>query len=755
MISYFRLGLSTILGVFLVAAVTPIPQAFIQEIPQHASSIHRLTGTIQLVEVLSDGTVQVYSGGMWWRREKERWDKLASIPVGTEERFHFPDLAGRALQIPVPAREVRQLFRFGTTNYLITARQLITVSPAGLRSIEIPESGQARQLAVSPQGELWLASTVGLHRWTGVAWEASRVTDSVGRVWTSGEVLGVAFDVQRRMWIATRAGVGRREQGQWTFFEGRDGLPWNDFTGVAAGEEGVVWFGTRLGAIRFNGQEWQYRQGARWLPSDEVVQVAVNAAGDAWFATPAGLGCIERRPYNLAAKADFYEQEIDRHLRRTPYGYVSSASLKAAGDKSSAQLEDDDNDGLWTAMYGAGECFAWAATRDPQAKQRAKKAFEALRFLQVVTQGGKPSPPSGYIARSIRSVQLPDPNIGRLEADRQTQAQHDTLWKIYEPRWPRSADGNWYWKGDTSSDELDGHYFLYAQYFELCADTPEEKGRVAEVVRGLTDHLVSHGFSLVDVDGKPTRWGFYGPETLNRDRYWWIERGINSLSMLSYLAVAEHVTGDPKYGAISRELVERHGYAQNAMVPKIQMGVGSGNQSDDEMSFMCFYNLLRFSKNEALKSQLRLAFHVLWALEEPEMNPFFNFAYAAVGLGQSITTQWGRFDLSPWPQWLEDSATTLRGMPLDRISWNAQNSHRLDVSRLPRQNSIDLISPDSKARGWRVNRKVVPVENRDFHHWNTDPWELDYSGSGHSLGSGAVFLLPYYMGLYHGFVQKP
>ncbi|MCJ7638688.1 MAG: hypothetical protein MUO70_02185, partial [Euryarchaeota archaeon] len=32
---------------------------------------------------------------------------------------------------------------------------------------------------------------------------------------------------------------------------------------------------------------------------------------------------------------------------------------------------DSDNDGLWTSMYGAGECFAYAATKDPKAKERA------------------------------------------------------------------------------------------------------------------------------------------------------------------------------------------------------------------------------------------------------------------------------------------------------------------------------------------------------------------------------------------------
>lgn len=87
------------------------------------------------------------------------------------------------------------------------------------------------------------------------------------------------------------------------------------------------------------------------------------------------------------------------------------------------------------------------------------------------------------------------------------------------------------------------------------------------------------------------------------------------LSLLSYLAVAEHVTGDPKYGAISRDLVEQHGYGQNLMFPKVQFGPGSGNHSDDEMAVMCFYNLLKYAKDPALKNLARYSFFAYWANE--------------------------------------------------------------------------------------------------------------------------------------------
>ena len=80
--------------------------------------------------------------------------------------------------------------------------------------------------------------------------------------------------------LPPRPGSAARPSEGWRFYEGKDGLPWNDFTGMAAGRDGEVWFATHLGAMRFDGKEWQYRQGPRWLPHDDVAQVAVDAKGN-------------------------------------------------------------------------------------------------------------------------------------------------------------------------------------------------------------------------------------------------------------------------------------------------------------------------------------------------------------------------------------------------------------------------------------------------------------------------------------------
>lgn len=609
-------------------------------------------------------------------------------------------------------------------------------------------------LASGPNGSRIAAGKDGIYEQDASGeWRQLRVKDGLGRYWGLDEVRAATYDHKGQLWFGVLAGIAYRDlASQWHFLEGKDGLPFNEFTCAASGPGGAVWFGTTRGAIRYQEGEWHYRQGRRWLLDDRVTCIVVDSTQRAWIGTQLGVSCIQFQPMTLAKKAERYEAEIETLIKRTPLGYLAPVRLKSPGDRQEVIRSDNDNDGLWTAMYGAGQCFAYAASGAEKSRERAEKAFKALSFLQSVTQGGAHSPPRGYIARSIRSTDLPDPNQGRVDRDREKQ-KDDQLWKVYEPRWPKSADGQWYWKSDTSSDELDGHYFFYGLYYDLVAQTEAEKNAIREVVRSLTDHLIANDFNLTDHDGEPSRWGIFNPRSLNRDENWYVERGLNSLSLLSYLTVAEFVTQDSRYTEHIKVLREDHGYDTNAMVPKLQRGIGSGNQSDDEMAFMGFYSLLRFTKDPSLRSRLLKAFYAYWILEQPELNPFFNFTYAACSLGQSVADPWGEHSVEPWDAWLSESVGTLKAFPLDRADWAHQNSHRLDLVLLPRQQAIDLFSNSTRIRGTRINGKALPVDERHFNHWNTDPFQLDYPGNGQVLACGTVFLLPYYMGLYHGFIQ--
>jgi hypothetical protein len=617
------------------------------------------------------------------------------------------------------------------------------------------DESEVRAIAVGSGGEVFVAAKAGLYR--GKDGALKRLLPSVGDAsWAVHDVRGVTFDRRGRLWFASPQGAGYLDKdGKWTLFDGRAGLPYNDFTGVTPGEDGVVWFGTKIGAIRYDGKHWAYREGRRWLPDNQVRDVAVTDRGDAWFATPKGVGHIERREMTLAEKARFYEDEIDKYHRRTPFGYVMSAILDKPGDKSVWRNRDDDNDGQRTGEYGVAECFRYAATKDPEAKRRAKAAFEALRFLSKVTEGSTPPVPKGFVARTVLPVDgRRNPNEEEsysIADDERRRDKEDALWKVIHPRWPTSADGKWYWKCDTSSDELDGHYFLYARYYDLVADTEEEKERVCDVVRAVTDHLIEHDYQLIDHDGKPTRWARFSPRELNGDPWWWAQRGLNSLSMLAYLRIAEHVTGDAKYRAAFDDLAGKHSYAMNAMYPKFENGPGSFVQYDDDMAFMGYYSLMRYEKDPKLRGMFGLSCREYWRVEACEANSFYNFAFAVSCQDAKAGSPWGTQNLSPDRQCIERAVDTLKRYPMNLVSWRQTNHHRTDIVPL---SPLVRDPGEAKGKGYRANGDVLPVDERYIQYFSDDAWELDTGGDGRELATGMPFLLAYYMGLYHGFIAE-
>jgi hypothetical protein len=682
-------------------------------------------------------------------RVGEKVETLADLPKGSDEK------GGIALAVTED----------GGTIYLGTSQGLSQWTKSGFAAVEglnthLGEGIEIRQIAIGPQGQIAVAARQGLFVKEGNSdWKRIDPTDEGGQTeQLLYDVRGASYAKDGTLWAATPRVIVSFGKNSAAFE--KDQFPYNDFTCVEAGE-GEVWFGTKIGAFRYDGKNWEYRQGKRWLAGDHVADIDLDEGGNAWFATDGGASVIETIPMTLAQKAAHYESLIDQYNRRTEYGYVLEAHFSKAGDLTSEKRNSDsDNDGLWTAMYGAGECFAYGATKDPEAKRRAKDAFEALRFLSVAPVGGEFPQQPGYVARTVVPTTEPDPNEQRgyrIEDMEEKRATDDSLWKVYFPRWVKTADGKYWYKTDTSSDELDGHYFFYPLYFDLVAETPEEKERVREVVRNITDHLVRNNFRLMDHDGTPTRWSDYSPENLNHNHLWYNERGLKSLSMLSYLYTAQHITGDPKYGEAITALRRDHAFDTNAMVTKIQSGIGSGNQSDDEMAIMCYYNLLKYADDPELLDEMTYSFYKYWTLEFPELNPLFNFAYAVFGIGYDYKNPWGTHDISPWEGWLEDSVDTLKRFPLDRFDWRHENSHRTDVVRLERQAAFEPYETPRR-RGWNrghlTSGKVLPVDERHFEHWNTDPWHLDQGGGGNGLADGAVYLLPYYMGLYHGFIVE-
>ena len=598
------------------------------------------------------------------------------------------------------------------------------------------------------QGELAVAADTGLYIWNERGWRMALPREGTVR-WAPVDVRATAYDESGTLWFASPQGVGYRvSEEDWKLFTGAEGLPYNDFTCMATGPKSV-WFGSTNGAIHFRDGQWAFRQGRRWLLDNHVRDIAIDTEGNAWIATAAGVSCIAHEPMTLAKKTAFYEDEIEKYHRRTRFGYVTPAELSAPGDKSTAVAVFTDNEGHGTGLYLGTVGLGYAVTGDPQMKQQATDAFRALALLSEVTQGGSHPAPKGFIARTVKPTSEPDPNPQFDLAYDIKRNEADSLWKIIQPRWPIDATGEWYWKNDSSSDELDGHFFGYGIYYDRVCETEAEKDEVREVVRRIMDHILDHGYNLVDYDGQPTRWGRFSPEDLNRNEASVIERGLNSFSILTYLSVAHHITGDPKYREVYLELALEHGYGMNGMTqPKDIAGKGTYGQPDDAMAFMNYYHLIRYETDPKLLSMYYHAIRRHWEIEKYEGNAFENFVYAACCLGKVRIDQWGETDLTPPKFCFDDAIDTLKRYPLDLVDWPMSNAHRTDLVPLP-----DYLD-QKPGTGHGVDGRVFPIDERNTIRWDRDPWVLTYNGNGTQLREGVHYLLAYYMGRAHGFITE-
>jgi len=520
------------------------------------------------------------------------------------------------------------------------------------------------------RGEAAVATNDGLYTWRDTGWRLVLPRQGAVR-WAPVDVRAVAYDAAGVLWFASPQGVGcRLSDDQWKLFTGADGLPYNDFTCIAVGA-GDIWFGTTNGAIRYRNGEWSFRQGRRWLLDNHVRDIALDSKGQAWLATSAGVSCIAYQRMTLADKAAYYHQEIEKYHRRTSFGYVGPAKLAVPGDRSTAEAVCTNNDGQRMGFYLAAVSLGYAATGDVKLQQDAHKAFRALAFLTKVTQGGTHPAPKGFGARAVRPTSGPDPNPEYDLAYDLRRQKRDALWKIIQPRWPIDATGQWYWMNDWSVDELDGHFLGYGTYYDRVCRSEAEKDSVRAIVRRIGDHILDHGFNLIDYDGKPTRWGRISPQDLNRNEACVIERGLRSLATLNYLSVAHQITGDQKYRRAYLELALEHGYGMNGMTqPRNIAGPGTFGQGDDKMAFMNYYHLIRYETDPQLLSMYYRAIHLHWLMERYERCPWANFIYTACCLGKVRIDQWGKTDLTPpITAWL-DAALTDTSFP----SMNVMNS---------------------------------------------------------------------------------
>jgi hypothetical protein len=363
---------------------------------------------------------------------------------------------------------------------------------------------------------------------------------------------------------------------------------------AVSGRGRYVWASVSSGGVmRYDAihDVWNYYVGERFLPGRAPLTsmsavTDTSRDGSLMVASREGMSYIDVRPWTLAAKVEsMHSFQYPRHDR---YGLTAEANLAVAGDLSTFSHTTEDSDSIWTSeqIVSASLRYAWHKERGSateEMKREAWRGFEGIERLALIS--GVP----GLVARSFCSPE-------EIRGERRTGGCGDA--DDSTSNWHHGSEAagfkGWIWKGDTSSDTIDGHFFSYGHVHDLVAETADEKARVYALIDNLAAYILQCDLYYVDVNGARTKWGRWNPKDLNRNPNFYSERGLNSVEILGYLASAYSVTRNETYYEVFQELAfGAPEYYVNSLNSKLD-SPHEDNHSDNQLHFLA-YNVLFYA----------------------------------------------------------------------------------------------------------------------------------------------------------------
>jgi len=618
-----------------------------------------------------------------------------------------------------PKAPISVICSAGNETYALGPNGIWQLSGNQWGSLDYKIARSVRCAATDGKGSLWVGTDAGVYLCKDGQSTLYQNTNEL----ISAYVKAIGFAPQGQCWVGTMGGVAVRENEKLKKkITPAEGLSNSFVTCIEQSPDGTMWVGTELGIVRFD-QNYKpsLRFSRRWLMSDQVSDIAFDREGNAWVATAHGVSAIKRQSMTLADKEkNFYSQLMRRHIRE-PWT-CGSVYLEIPGDTASWRPEDDDNDGEYTGGYLAMESFRYAATKSEDAHQKAQKAFDFLRQLQTVTGT------EGFFARSIVPVswtRVHDTNRKYTEQQIAEELVKDPRYKPVENRWRPSADGKWFWKGDTSTDEMDGHMMAYFYFYEYAAND-EEKQMVCDHVSKIVNYLIKNNYNFIDIDGKHTHWAVWSPEQINGDPDWASEKSLNSLELLGYLKFAYGITGNETYQNEYFRLINEKGYLENAKQ------VNSKNPAwqiyfDRTLEGYTFPLLLRYETDQKIKAVYQEMLEKWMADQEYGENLINNMAYTLC-TGKKIN--------------VKQTIDFLQDAPLDLVEWPIDQTLREDVKvvRCPILEEIQI-------------NQLPPASIRATVRWDKNPWSA-VQGNMHSMREPVFWLWPYWEARFLGIIKE-
>ncbi len=505
-------------------------------------------------------------------------------------------------------------------------------------------------------------------------------------------------------WLGTDKGVYIYDgKIGWYGHKELNALPEEEIYKIRFANDGRVILSSEAGLIILKDGKCKYLPATRWA-CEPKLNDAIAAGNTIWTATDSGVTKITEKDMTLEEKADYCFNLVENHYIRTK-GYVTGLGGIVNHDISTGKPGISDNDGLWTQVYIASLAYCYAVTKNEKVLEAARRSMYAMGYLAKVS--GK----KGFTARAVRFEG--DENFG-VFVDREGC------------EWHPSPDGISEWLGETSSDEIVGHFYGFSLYHDLCANE-EEKEYIKEIICDMVDHMLENGYKLCDIDGLPTTWANWAPDQLNGNNMWLWEKCINSLEMLAFLDVAYHVSGEQKYRDEFMHLAIDEHYLINAAQHK--KDDGHVCHIDDNLGFLTTATILRIEKDPAIRKYLLMGLRHHWEYERPEHTIFFNLVCSAY---------------SDEPCDLDIAIKELRNFPLDFIRTPIINSKRKGLVY------------DTEQEKWGGNpqlKEALDADERIVHYNDSNMFRVD-EGDASRASCPSTYLLPYWFGRYYGLIEE-
>ncbi len=360
-----------------------------------------------------------------------------------------------------------------------------------------------------------------------------------------------------------------------------------------------------------------------------------------------------------------------------------------------------------------------------------------------------------------------------------------------------------FYKGDTSSDEIIGHVFLYKLAYDILGpEDPELAGLIENTMTKFAQHLVDNSYCLVDGSGQPTTWGKFSRTYMHNGQ---VLGGapLNSLVLLSVFKVAAYVTGDKKWEDEYKmaALDEQYQFAEimtqefdryqlsileyvNSVSPVLgfilRPLVGTEifntlyrlilNYSDEEMAMLGFYLLFQLEDDEELLTYYREALDDWWFSMSYSENALWYYIYQLAYPNEEQTDMYGN-------SLVETASWVLSRHPIDTRRYLATNANRDDICELDLDDvgiggtsELSFDPNEYKPAFWNSDNKIFKMigivcglgkyewsvaapDERSMHKYNGSTFEIDNAHNVNEMEGSTTYSLPYWMGRYHGMIK--